>query len=86
MAYDESLADEIRARIGARPDLVEKQMFGGIDKFSLMSMPFFVLAANVMTAGGLSRRIVDWTLSIVGSFRGGLGLATQVSTMFVCMI
>ena len=53
-----------------------------MDKFSLMSMPFFVLAANIMTAGGLSRRIVNWTLAVVGSFPGGLAISAQVSAMF----
>jgi len=47
-----------------------------------MSMPFFVLAANIMTVGGLSRRIIDWALCIVGSFRGGLAISSQVSAMF----
>lgn len=59
-----------------------QQMFSNMDIFSLMSMPFFVLAANIMTMGGLSRRIVDWALCIVGSFRGGLAIAAQVSAMF----
>jgi hypothetical protein len=51
-----------------------QQMFSNMDRFSLMSMPFFVLAANIMTVGGLSRRIVNWVLCIVGSVRGGLGM------------
>ncbi len=59
-----------------------QKMFGSMDKFSLMSMPFFVLAANIMTAGGLSKRIVHWVMCIVGSFPGGLAIAAQVSAMF----
>jgi C4-dicarboxylate transporter, DctM subunit len=59
-----------------------QQMFSGMDKFSLMSMPFFILAANVMVVGGISRRLIDWALSIVGGFRGGLAIAAQIATMF----
>ena len=59
-----------------------QQMFSNMDRFSLMSMPFFVLAANIMTVGGLSRRIVNWALCIVGSVRGGLGISAQLSAMF----
>lgn len=64
------------------PTIFSQKMFGSMDKFSLMSMPFFVLAANIMTAGGLSRRIVNWTLAVVGSFPGGLAISAQVSAMF----
>lgn len=62
--------------------IFSQKMFAGMDTFSLMSMPFFVLAASLMTAGGLSKRIVRWVMCIVGSFRGGLAICAQVSTMF----
>ncbi len=59
-----------------------QQMFSGMDKFSLMSMPFFILAANIMVSGGISKRLIDWALGIVGSFRGGLAISAQIATMF----
>ncbi len=63
------------------PMIMIQKAFGGIDKFALMSMPFFIFAANVMDSGGLSKRILTWTRSLVGSIRGGLGYTTQVACM-----
>lgn len=51
-------------------------MYGAITKLALISIPFFILAGTIMGQGGISQRIVDWTLSIIGSIRGALALAT----------
>ena len=51
-------------------------MFGSVDKFALMAVPFFLFAGELMGRGGISRRIVAWVLSIVGGVRGSLGLTT----------
>lgn len=51
-------------------------MFGSITKLALISIPFFIMAGNLMSQGGISKRIIDWTLSIIGSVRGALALAT----------
>lgn len=51
-------------------------MYGAITKLALISIPFFILAGDIMGQGGISQRIVDWTLSIIGSIRGALALAT----------
>ena len=51
-------------------------MYGAITKLALISIPFFILAGTSMGQGGISKRIVDWTLSIIGSSRGALALAT----------
>ncbi len=63
------------------PMVIVQKAFGGIDKFALMSMPFFIFAANVMDTGGLSRRILDWTRCLVGSKKGGLAYTTQTTCM-----
>ncbi|MBO5493290.1 MAG: TRAP transporter large permease [Pyramidobacter sp.] len=63
------------------PMVLAQRMFGGLDKFSLMSMPFFIFAANLMDTGGLSRRILKWTRSLVGARKGGLAYTTQVTCM-----
>jgi C4-dicarboxylate transporter, DctM subunit len=63
------------------PMIMIQKAFGGIDKFAIMSMPFFIFAANVMDTGGLSVRILKWTRSLVGSIRGGLALTTQLTCM-----
>lgn len=66
---------------GMDPMVLAQRMFGGLDKFSLMSMPFFIFAANLMDTGGLSRRILKWTRSLVGARKGGLAYTTQCTCM-----
>jgi C4-dicarboxylate transporter DctM subunit len=64
------------------PLIMVQRLFGGIDKFTLMAMPFFILAANVMDIGGLSSRILRLTRGLVGHVSGGVAMTTQVSSMF----
>src|SRR4030065_1518213 len=56
--------------------LIATQMFGSIDKFALMAIPFFIFGATVMGAGGLTTRLVAWVEAIVGWVRGGLAFTT----------
>ncbi len=51
-------------------------MFGSVDKFALMAVPFFIFAGELMGHGGISKRIIDWVLSIIGGVRGSLALTT----------
>jgi tripartite ATP-independent transporter DctM subunit len=53
--------------------LVAQNMIAGADNFPLMAVPFFMLAGELMNAGGMSRRIVDFAVTLVGHLRGGLG-------------
>ncbi|MEE8333699.1 MAG: TRAP transporter large permease subunit, partial [Alphaproteobacteria bacterium] len=58
-------------------------MFGSVDKFALIAVPFFLFAGELMGRGGMSKRIVDWVLAAAGSVRGSLGLTTVgACTMF----
>ncbi|MDL2271494.1 TRAP transporter large permease [Desulfovibrio sp. OttesenSCG-928-I05] len=59
-----------------------QRLFGGIDKFSLMSVPFFILAANVMKNGGIARRILEWARVFVVHLAGGMAITTEVACMF----
>lgn len=59
-----------------------QRMFDGIDKFALMAIPFFILAADVMKNGGMARRIVNLANALVGGFNGGLAFTTVVACMF----
>jgi C4-dicarboxylate transporter DctM subunit len=61
---------------------VIQRIFGGIDKFSLMSLPFYILASDIMTVGGMSKRIVDFVNVLMGNFRGSMAIATQGACMF----
>ena len=54
--------------------LLAQNVLAGIDSFPLLAVPFFVLAGELMNAGGLSRRIIDLAQAFVGHVRGGLGL------------
>ncbi|HCE91382.1 MAG: L-dehydroascorbate transporter large permease subunit [Burkholderiales bacterium GWA2_64_37] len=53
--------------------LLAQNLVAGIDSFPLLAVPFFVLAGELMNAGGISRRIIDMAQSWVGHIRGGLG-------------
>ncbi len=53
--------------------IVSQNLINGADNFPLMAVPFFMLAGELMNAGGMSRRIVNAALVWVGHFRGGLG-------------
>ena len=53
--------------------IVAQNVLNGADSFPLMAVPFFLLAGEVMNTGGLSRRIVNLAMALVGHIRGGLG-------------
>jgi tripartite ATP-independent transporter DctM subunit len=55
------------------PQIISQQLLTGADSFQLLAIPFFLLAGELMNAGGLSRRIVNFAMSLVGHFHGGLG-------------
>lgn len=65
---------------------IPQSCFGGLDSFPLMAIPFFILAGNLMKYGGISQRLLDFSASIVGSIRGGLGMVTIMSSMFFAAI
>jgi tripartite ATP-independent transporter DctM subunit len=53
--------------------LIALQMVNGADSFPLLAVPFFLLAGEAMNVGGLSRRLVDFGLALIGHIKGGLG-------------
>ncbi|WNS73693.1 TRAP transporter large permease [Bacillus sp. DTU_2020_1000418_1_SI_GHA_SEK_038] len=63
-------------------EVIPQRMYAGIDKFSLMAIPFFILAANVMQSGGLSSRILRLANALVGHLRGGLAISVVIASMF----
>ena len=62
--------------------IMAQNMLSGADSFPLMAIPFFVLAGELMNAGGISRRIVDVAGAWVGHFKGGLGYVA----IFACVV
>jgi tripartite ATP-independent transporter DctM subunit len=59
--------------------ILAQNLIEGSNSFPLLAVPFFMLAGEVMNTGGLSRRIVDFALALVGHIRGGLGYVTIVA-------
>jgi len=61
--------------------LVQK-IFGGVNSFTLMAIPFFILAGNIMAAGGVSNRLVNFAGTLIGRLTGGLALVSTVACTF----
>ena len=57
------------------PQAVALKLFTGIEKFEIMAIPFFILAGQFLTHGGVARRMIDFASSMIGHWYGGLGLA-----------
>ena len=62
--------------------VVSQRMFTSVDSFSFLAVPFFMLAGAFMSAGGVTKRIVDFSMCLVGSMAGGLALVVSVAGMF----
>ena len=67
--------------MGVPLNTVPQKIFSGMDIFPLMCIPFFVLAGELMAKGGLTRRLLDFAVIMVGHIRGGLSLANVVASM-----
>ncbi len=65
------------------PQILAQNVINGADSFPLLAVPFFMLAGEVMNQGGLSRRIVNFAMALVGHVRGGLG---YVTIMAACLL
>ncbi|NYZ12691.1 TRAP transporter large permease subunit [Azospirillum sp. RWY-5-1] len=63
--------------------IIAQNVINGADSFPLMAVPFFLLAGEIMNAGGLSKRIVDLALTLVGHVKGGLGF---VAILAACIL
>ncbi len=66
---------------GTNLSVMVRQLIDGVNNFSLLAIPFFILMGEFMSAGGISDRIIDFTNLIVGRFRGGLAYVNIFSSM-----
>jgi C4-dicarboxylate transporter, DctM subunit len=66
--------------------LVAQRMFTGIDSFPLMAIPLFILAGNLMSAGGISQRLVELAKSMVGGIQGGLACSCVLTCMMFASV
>ncbi|NBS64236.1 MAG: TRAP transporter large permease [Betaproteobacteria bacterium] len=63
------------------PLTVVHRMVGGVDSFPLLAVPFFILAGNLMNSAGITNRIYDFALALVGWMKGGLGHVNVVGSV-----
>jgi tripartite ATP-independent transporter DctM subunit len=66
--------------------IVSQNLINGADNFPLMAVPFFMLAGELMNAGGMSRRIVNSAMVWVGHFRGGLGYVAVIAAIIMASL
>jgi C4-dicarboxylate transporter DctM subunit len=65
---------------------VALKLFTGIENFEIMAIPFFILAGNFLTHGGVARRMINFATSMVGHWHGGLGLAGVMACALVAAV
>ncbi|MGP9791135.1 TRAP transporter large permease [Roseinatronobacter sp. NSM] len=68
------------------PQIISQQMVTGANSFTLLAIPFFLLAGELMNAGGLSKRIVAFAVACVGHIRGGLGIVAIIAAVVMASL
>ena len=68
------------------PQILAQNLIEGANSFTLLAVPFFLLAGEIMNVGGLSRRIVDVALALVGHVRGGLGYVAIIASCLLASL
>lgn len=71
---------------GASIMYIAQRMFSSLDSFTLLAIPFFILAGMLMEGGGISRRIINFANVCVGNNYGGLAIVTIVAAMFFAAV
>ncbi|MFZ6734172.1 TRAP transporter large permease [Undibacterium sp. Ji42W] len=67
-------------------EAVALKLFTGIEKFEIMAIPFFILAGNFLTHGGVAKRMINFATSMVGHWHGGLALAGIISCAMFALV
>ncbi len=66
--------------------VLAQNLINGANNFSLLAIPFFVLAGEIMNEGGLSKRIIDLPMKLVGHYKGGLGFVAILAAMIMASL
>lgn len=66
--------------------IISQKLFTGLDNFSIMAIPFFVLSGTLLATGGAARRIIHFATTLVGWMHGGLAMAAVLSCVFFAAI
>lgn len=69
-----------------QPSLVTQLIYSATDSYSLMAIPFFMLAGSLMEVGGLSKRLIEFANACIGHVKGGFGVIAIVTSMFFAAI
>ncbi len=64
------------------PVVVLQQMLSGVNSFTLLAVPLFMMAGSLMEHGGISKRLVNFAMALVGHFTGGLAMVVIISSVF----
>ncbi|MDR1967038.1 MAG: TRAP transporter large permease subunit, partial [Synergistaceae bacterium] len=67
-------------------EALPQTLFAGVNSFSLVAVPFFIMAGDILAQGGISERIVAFAESTLGRIRGGLSIVSIVASMFIAAI
>src|SRR6185312_7147326 len=65
---------------------VSMKLFTGLESFEIMAIPFFILAGNFLTHGGVARRMINFAVSLIGHWHGGLGLAGIIACSMFALV
>jgi len=65
---------------------VSMKLFTGLESFEIMAIPFFILAGQFLSHGGVARRMIDFAVSLIGHWHGGLGLAGIVACAMFALV
>lgn len=68
------------------PQIISQRLIVGANNFSLLAIPFFLLAGELMNAGGLSRRIIKFAMAFVGHLKGGLGVVAIFAAIILASL
>jgi len=68
------------------PQAIAQRMVVGVNNFALLAIPFFLLAGELMNAGGMSRRIIGFAMAFVGHVRGGLGVVAIFAAIILASL
>jgi tripartite ATP-independent transporter DctM subunit len=67
--------------VGAAVTTMAQRMGTGLDSFTLLAIPFFILAGHIMNRGGIARRLIDFAKALVGTLPGGLAIVNIIASM-----
>jgi C4-dicarboxylate transporter DctM subunit len=68
------------------PQTIALKLFTGLEKWEIMAIPFFILAGNFLTHGGVARKMIDFAGSMIGHWHGGLALAGVVACAMFALV